>query len=159
MDEAVRSQLWAQHWSWAVTAGAGGLYLLPAVVGGSGISLFHVFHFHPPDSLYSSAPAWEETLKSSLTPRFPSLHSVLSKIRHQSELSCGWWSRAMRRPSRQRWAFSSGWSLICFACSGQSSYQGNIIRQRGRSCNEKHSDGQRCPEVSVMEASCLNEVS
>lgn len=68
-------------------------------------------------------------------------------------------SHAMRPPRRRRWAFSSGWSLICFACSGQSSYQGNIIRQWGRSCNEKHSDGPRCPEVSVMEGSCLNEVS
>lgn len=54
------------------------------------------------------------------------------QIRHQSEHSWGRWSHAMR----------SGWSLICFACSGQSSYQGNIIRQSGWSGNEKHSDGQ-----------------
>lgn len=87
-----------------------------------------------------------EVLQLKFLPHF-SLSARPSQSRHQSELSCGWWSHATRS---HRWALGSAWSLICFACSGQSSHQGNIIRQWGRSCNEKHSDGQKCPEVSVM---------
>lgn len=66
------------------------------------------------------------------------------------------------RPSRQHCPFSSGRSLICFACTGQSSYQGNIIRQSGRRSNEKHSDGQcnggvlsQC-SLSEWRALCIN---
>lgn len=40
-------------------------------------------------------------------------------------------------PASQAGRLAQGWSLIYFACSGQSSYKGNIFRG-GQSGNEKH---------------------
>lgn len=61
----------------------------------------HFPAFPPPDFFYWNASA------------------LYFQTCHQSELPCAWWRLATCRPNKQRWAFSSGCSLICFACSGQ----------------------------------------
>lgn len=91
-------------------------------------SVSHVFH---PHTLTHCTDMLEEKIKQPSLLGFR-LSAQPFQIRHQSEHSWGRWSHAMR----------PGWSVICFARSGQSSYQGNIIRQSGWSGNEKHSDGQ-----------------